>query len=399
MSLGRTFSAWLLASALFGCAGVSPDPSQASIDDLPEVTLSPEDQDQCEALEQDAVDAVVRLRYEQAGEIADRVLALNPRSAKARAVRGMVRLQLAAKDKPTDWYGARAGEVELELARQLEPDSAFVGWMHAVFLAESGHMSAAAQAAEEALVRSAAAPAAERAALLGTAATYRYELGEERAARPHLEAYVALRPDDAAAFFRLGASLLSIAKTPQGSPPPYVTSQRDAEQAAAAFGKCYALKPRDEDAALAMSAAWLRAAELAELQSKPAERDALRARAVEHLNGLAATFPGNAEVHFRLGVLATMQPDAKAARAAYVAALARDEGHVGSLMNLAALVAAAGEVDQAKAFYARLLAAPGASIELSRRERERIEKWLLEISKPAGDAGAEEQADPGRDPA
>ena len=218
----------------------------------------------------------------------------------------------------------------------------------------------------------------------------RYELGEERAARPHLEAYVALRPDDAAAFFRLGASLLSIAKTPQGSPPPYVTSQRDAEQAAAAFGKCYALKPRDEDAALAMSAAWLRAAELAELQSKPAERDALRARAVEHLNGLAATFPGNAEVHFRLGVLATMQQDAKAARAAYVAALARDEGHVGSLMNLAALVAAAGEVDQAKAFYARLLAAPGASIELSRRERERIEKWLLEISKPTGEAGAEE---------
>ena len=178
-----------------------------------------------------------------------------------------------------------------------------------------------------------------------------------------------------------------------------LVTTRAAEQAAAAFGKCYALKPRDEDAALAMSAAWLRAAELAELQSKPAERDALRARAVEHLNGLATTFPGNAEVHFRLGVLATVQQDAKAARAAYVAALARDEGHVGSLMNLAALVAAAGEVDQAKAFYARLLAAPGASIELSRRERERIEKWLLEISKPAGDAGAEEQADPGRDPA
>lgn len=382
MAFGRRFSGWLLGPFLFGCAGVAPDPSQASIDDLPQVTLSDVERAECEVLEQDAIDAVVRRRYEQAEAVANRILAKNPRSAKARAVLGMVRLQIAARDQPTNWRGARAGEVELELARQLDPESAFVGWMHAVFLAESGHMSAAAAAAEEALVRSAAAPATERAALLGTAGTYRYELGEERAARPHLEAYVALRPDDSAAHFRLGSTLLSIANTPQGSPPPYVTAQGDAENAARAFGRCFELAPGDEDAALAMSAAWVRAAELAELQDKPEERDALRAKAVEHLGMLATKFPADAEVHFRLGVLAAMQAKPKVAQAAYVAALERDEHHIGSLMNLAAMVAADGELDSAKKLFTRLLAAPGAQTELARSERQLIERWLRDAAIP-----------------
>lgn len=378
MAFGRTFSGWLLVPFLVGCAGVAPDPATASIDDLPTVTLSEQERADCEALEQDAIDAVVRRRYEQAEAAANRVLAKNPRSGKARAVLGMVRLQIASREQPSDWFGARAGEVEIELARQLEPESAFVGWMHAVFLAESGHMSAAAQAAEDALVRSAAAPPTERAALLGTAGTYRYELGEERAARPHLEAYVALRPDDSAAHFRLGSSLLSIAKTPQGSPPPYVTSQRDAEAAADAFGRCFELAPGDVDAALAMAAAWARAAELADLQGEPGERDALHARAVKHLEELAPKFGENAEVHYRLGVLATLQKQPKAAQAAYVKALERDGQHLGSLMNLAALVVADGEIDSAKALYTRLLAAPAAKLELSRSERDRIERWLAQ---------------------
>lgn len=378
MAFGRTFSRWLLVPFLVGCAGVAPDPETASIDDLPEVTLSEQERAECEGLEQDAIDAVVRRRYEQARTAANRVLARNPRSGKARAVLGMVHLQVAARETPSDWYGIRQGEFEIELARQLEPENAFVGWMHAVFLAESGHMSAAAQAAEDALVRSAAAPPTERAALLGTAGTYRYELGEERAARPHLEAYVVMRPDDAAAHFRLGSSLLSIAKTPQGSPPPYVTSQRDAEAAATAFGRCFELAPGDDDAALGMAAAWVRAAELADLQSKQDERDALHQKAVQHLEGLATKFPQNAEVHYRLGVIATLQNQPKAAQAAYVKALERDEQHLGSLMNLAALVVADGEIDAAKTLYTRLLAAPAAQSELTRNERQRIERWLTE---------------------
>ncbi|HIE72652.1 MAG TPA: hypothetical protein EYP98_22200 [Planctomycetes bacterium] len=133
MAFGRSFSSWLLVPFLVACVGTAPDPSQASIDDLPDVTLSDAERAECEALEQDAIDAVVGRRYEQAEVAANRVLAKNPRSARARAVLGMVRLQIAARIEPTDWFGARAGEVEMELARQLDPNSTFVGWMHAVF--------------------------------------------------------------------------------------------------------------------------------------------------------------------------------------------------------------------------------------------------------------------------
>lgn len=363
---------------------------------MAKVSLSAADQEQCEQLEQDAAEAVQSLRYELAGDLARQVLAKNPRSAKARAILGMVILQRAAREAPMDLYGARAGEYEMELARQLDPESVFVGWMHAEFLAESGHMSAAAAAAEEALGSSATATVAERAGLLGAAATYRYELGEERAARPHLEAYVALRPDDSKALFRLGSSLLTIANTPQGSPPPYVTAQRDAEQAAEAFRRCYTLAPGDVDAAIAMSTAWVRAAELADLQGNAEERDALRDRAGAHLAELAAKFPKNAEVQFCIGALAELQARPKVAQAAYVASLDRDDDHLGSLMNLAALVAADGKLDSARSLYARLLAAPKAQVSLTRRERQRIERWLLDAAKAPADGGDGAQTAPDR---
>ena len=254
----------------------------------------------------------------------------------------------------------------------------------------------AAAAAEEALGSSATATVAERAGLLGAAATYRYELGEERAARPHLEAYVALRPDDSKALFRLGSSLLTIANTPQGSPPPYVTAQRDAEQAAEAFRRCYTLAPGDVDAAIAMSTAWVRAAELADLQGNAEERDALRDRAGAHLAELAAKFPKNAEVQFCIGALAELQARPKVAQAAYVASLDRDDDHLGSLMNLAALVAADGKLDSARSLYARLLAAPKAQVSLTRRERQRIERWLLDAAKAPADGGDGAQTAPDR---
>ena len=80
------------------------------------------------------------------------------------AVRGMVTLQQAAAVDPIEWRGLRQGESEMAVARLLAPADAFVGWLHAVFLSESGHVSAAAAAAEAALERCADAPAAEKAA-------------------------------------------------------------------------------------------------------------------------------------------------------------------------------------------------------------------------------------------
>lgn len=369
---------------LSACAGVAPDPDTVSIESLPVVQLDDEALAKCDEFEKAAIDAVVRRRYAEAEAIAARVLATNPRSARARAVLGMVELQAAAKQDPIEWFGMRRGEAQLALARQLAPADAFVGWMHAVFLAESGHMSAAAKAAEDALDRCKEAPAAEKAALLGIAGTYRYELGEERAALPHLRAYASLRPDDATAQFRLGASLLSIARTPQGVPVPYQLAQTDAEQAARAFERCVELAPGDEDAALSIATATLRAAELARLKptrdgaARDKEAAALEQKAIDHLRSVADRFPDSAEVRFRLGIVATQLKQPELAQASYLAALEREPSHAGSLMNLAALAVEKGELDQARSLLRRLLDADAARGELSRDERQRIERWLAQ---------------------
>jgi tetratricopeptide (TPR) repeat protein len=371
---------------LSGCAGVAPDPEKVSIDSLPIVELADDVREQCQEFEQAAIDAVVRRRYGEAEAIAARVLATNPRSARARAVLGMVRLQEAAQQDPIEWFGMRRGEAQLALARQLAPADAFVGWMHAVFLAESGHMSAAAKAAEDALERCREAPAAEKAALLGIAGTYRYELGEERAALPHLRTYVSLRPDDATAQFRLGASLLSIARTPQGVPVPYQQAQTDAQQAAQAFARCVELAPGDEDAALAIATATLRAAELARL--KPSKDGAARDRevagleqqALDHLRSVADRFPDSAEARFRLGIVATGLGQPELAEASYLAALEREPSHTGSLLNLATLAAEKGESEQARRLLQRLLDADATRGDLSRDERQRIQRWLTQTT-------------------
>ena len=173
----RSLSCVLLAS----CAGVAPDPDRVSTADLPRVELDGAQRTALDAHVQDAVEAVVQRRFDEASRAARAAIALDPRSARARAVLAMVELGEAAKQDPVEWRGLRRGEAELARARELAPADAFVGWMQAVFLAEAGHLSAAADAAEDALARCGDAPAAEKAALLGVAGTYRYELGEERA--------------------------------------------------------------------------------------------------------------------------------------------------------------------------------------------------------------------------
>jgi len=372
----------LLLTALTGCAGVTPDPAAASIDDLPVVELDDQALARRTELEQSAMAAVVQRQFEEASEFAERALGVDPRSARARAVLGMVSLQRAAEQDPIEGAGLRRGEEQLAMAQQLAPADAFVGWMQAVFLAECGHLSAAAAAAEAALARCEAAPASEKAALLGIAGTYRYELGEERAALPHLDAYTALRSDDATAHFRLGACLLVLAKTPQGVPPPYRQAQRNAELAADAFRRCVELAPGDEDAASSVASALLRAAELARLKrdgdgaSRPAEAAALEQQALDQLRVVAEAFPDSADARFRLAVVAKEQGDQELAEASYRAALERDAGHEGSLMNLAALAVEAGDAELARGLLERLLQSDAERRGLSSDERRRVRAWL-----------------------
>jgi eukaryotic-like serine/threonine-protein kinase len=367
----------LCLAALAACAGVSPDPAAARAETLPQVALTPADLAARDAAADRAREAVVRRRYDEAEAAARSALALDPRCAPARAVLGMVLLQRGNLVDPPDLHLTRAGEVEVELARQLAPDDLFVGWMRAVFLAESGHLSAAAAAAEDALTRAENAPPAERAALLGIAGTYRYELGEERAALPHLQAYVALRADDAAAHYRLGWTLLRLAEVPQGPPPgSLLVAQRRAEAAVRAFERYGTMAPGDRETAVAVASARQRASALAEQRGDTAARDEHQRAFVDGLREASARFPDHAELPFVLGVDAVRRGAVDEARAAYREALQRDPRHPGSLMNLGALLAVAGERAEAQRTFAKLLAVDAESPVLTPRERRRIEGWV-----------------------
>ena len=372
----------LLSLLLAACAGVAPNPASVSADSLPVRTLDDQARNACVECESEAVAAVVSRDYSAAAAAAERALALDPRSARGHAVLGMVAFDRASAVEPVDYYELRRGEALMALAQQLGPYDAFVGWIRAVFLAESGHLSAAAVAAEQALERCIDAPAADQAALLGIAGTYRYELGEERAAFPHLQAYTSLRPRDATAHFRLGASLLVMSKTPQGVPPPYRQAQAYAEQSVDAFRRCVELAPGDEDAWLSIAAAQLRAAELARLKrdgdadERAQEAAAYEQQALDHLTAVTERFADSAEARFRLGVVAGRLGRDAASRAAYEAALARDPDHAGSLMNLAAAAVAAEDVDAARLLFERLLAADERRRALTSDERESVEAWL-----------------------
>jgi tetratricopeptide (TPR) repeat protein len=362
---------------LAACGGTTLDPAVADANALPRRELDAAEHERVGALVDAAMAAVVRRRFEEAGGLAAQAIELDPRCARARAVRAMVRLQRAAAVTPPELFEANAGEHELQLARQLAPDDAFVGWIAAVFLAETGHVSAAAEAAELALTRAAAAPPNERSALLGIAATYRYELGEERAALPHLREYVTLRPDDAAALFRLGSSLLRIAAVPSGTNGAEEALTRAAE-AAVAFARCSELSPGDEDAALATATAHWHAAELARDAGKEADEQQHRRAAEQRLRAVAERFPGSAQPWFHLAVAAQQRGATDEARAGYRAALRRAP-HVGAMLQLAAMLDASGDTAAADALLRQTLDASGGAGtggELTAGQRRRIRERL-----------------------
>ncbi|MCA8976423.1 MAG: tetratricopeptide repeat protein [Planctomycetes bacterium] len=350
--LGTRHAPVLFALTIAGCAGVSPRPGAQDPESLPVRVLSTAEQERLTVLVEQLVQDAVLRRFAPAESGAVAALAIDPRCARARAVRGIVLLQVAREVEPADLFLANEGEAEVVMAELLAPEDPFVGWMRAQFLADSGHLSAASAAAEAALSRSVGASAAERAPLFGLAGSCRYELGEERAALPLLQAYAEVRSDDSTAIFRIGSCLLRMSMLPTGP-----DDTRDsialghAERAARAFSRCVELAPGDEDAALAGGAATMRAAELASACGREDRSREHLASALEQFEAVADRFPANAEALFRIGVVEEQRGRSTAAIAAYEAALARDEAHLGSLLNLAALLDA--ELDPESADHAR----------------------------------------------
>lgn len=387
----------LVTSCLLGC-GVTPrvDIAATIADGLPMVEVGADDRLQLEVAVGRAMAAAAQRRFDDAARWATTALTIDPRSARARAVQGMALAEAAAKVDPPDLQGTRQAELELAIAMRLAPNDPFVGLMRALFLAEIGHTSAAAETAEAALRSTSTGSNAERAALLGLAGRYRYELGEERAALPLLQEYVVLRPDDRDARYQLGCTLLRLAAFPRDERQASLTDAlRKAEAAHEAFQRCHEQDPADLDAALAATEAHWRAAELADRVAKGArdelEQQALRASAATHrracletLDRLEASFPSAPEPSFRLAVLADHGGEAAAAIAAYERALQRNADHVDSLLNLAARLADT-DPSRATALLRRALAAPEGSRSPDAGEKKRIETWLERAaSEPSG---------------
>jgi tetratricopeptide (TPR) repeat protein len=283
----------------------------------------------------------------------------------------MVLLQRANREEPPDPFLTDDAEHEVVLAERLDGADPFVGWLHAVFLAETGHVSAAAAAAEAALARCEAASPLDRAPLLGVAGTYRYELGEERAALPLLERYVELRTDDAAACFRIGSCLLRIAAVPPVDPKS--DEPRDAAlRASRAFERCFELAPGDEDAGLAIGTALARAGELDGKQHRDTLRDQRWTEAAHRFTHMTELFPSSAEPWFRLGALEVLRRDPEAARAAFEQGRKRDAGHLGCLLELAALAEARKDPANANALLQRAIESDAKRPGLTTAERRRI---------------------------
>lgn len=365
--------------ALVSCGGVAARPGSLLASDLPMPDLDEEQTRRAADQLAQAIAAVVERDYPAAREAALASLNLNPRSARARAVLALTQLQQAMAQDPSDHVRAQEAEANMLLADQLEPADPLVGWAHAVFLAEAGHMSAAAERAEVALTRAPNTTDRERAALLGIAGTYRYELGEDRVALPHLRAFVELRPNDAAAWFRLGGALLHVAAVPDDIPQKSLqTARGHAEAAARAFARSSDLAPNDHEAAVSIAAAFWRAAQLAAEQGDDEGIELAkvhRATAANHLRTVAERFPTNAEAWFLLGVMAEHGKDAPESTRCYEQALARDPHHVGAQLNLAAM-RATNEPEIAKAMWRRLLASDAQHPKLTATERRRLRKLV-----------------------
>lgn len=364
-------------AALFAaCAGVSPRPNAANADSLPSRTLSRSEAEQLRSIVEQAKEDIIRRRYDAAARGVEAALALDPRSARAHAIRGIVRLERARAQEPPDIFLQNSGEADTVIAEQLAPDDPLVAWTRAHFLAESGHLSAAAAAAEAGIQRAAGSPPDQLAALYGAAGTYRYELGEERTALPLLERYVELQPDDAAARFRMGNCLLRQAIVPLAAElTADAIAQGDAVRASRSFDACFELAPGDDDAALAAGAALVRAAELASKRVASGDRglepgapDELLDQAMARFETVAERFPDNAEAVFRIGVVHEQREDAVAAATSYELALGRDPKHLGSLLNLAAL-RAESDPTTARELWRRALAADATLGGLTDRER------------------------------
>lgn len=373
-SLGSSIGTVVMAVA---CAGVPPSPEQIAAGEPPAVVLTEAQRQRVADLEQQALRQVELGRFELAADAAGDALVLDPRAARARAVAGFARFERSRARGEADLHVEQRADGETLLALRLAPDDPVVGRLRGMFLAGTGHLSAAAAVAESVLTQ---APQGDsRTDLLALAARWRYELGEERLAMVHLHELVPLRPDDAVAWFRLGVCLLRRAAVAHDA-AARLQARDDALAAERAFVRCVELVPGDLDAHDAAGMALVAAADLERQLGDDAAVVARLQAAAARFADAAARFPAAAEPCFRLGVVAEEQQRPEAALAAYALALQRDPDHLGALLNQAGLLLADPAdpvaVGRAHELLRRALAVADRPGGLSSAERARITALL-----------------------
>lgn len=354
----------LAAALLAACRGAAPDP-EAMARDLPEAARLPEAAQQDIRITADrAVDAFDAGRLEGAEELARQALDRDPACARARAVLANCLFARAARTQPPELHLQQEADGETLRAVALAPKDPVVVRLRGAFLAATMHLSAAAEAAERLLQQPPAALDHEWLDLFRAAGMWRFQLGEERAAREWLRIAVQ-SPVDAMACFTYGLCMLRTAQV-----------ATDATTAAWAFREASGLEPANVEARYGIHRAYARAAVLARKAGEATQADGFLQSALDAAAELAAARATDPEPEFDAGNMLAEAGKPEAAAAAWERALARDPRHIGALLNLAHLRA---PTDKAAAvvLLQRALAAAGEDRnKLSDDERRRIAAFL-----------------------
>ncbi len=380
MSFRREIGLLLTVAMAAACESVSPDPAEMA-SELPVEgrALTADEERRVVEFTESALAALERGDHVTAGRTAEATLELAPRTARALAVLAMSRRARADAEDPPILRLLNRAEGELRQASKIAPDDGVVALLHGRFLESIGHVSAAVDRAEGALVRRPDDPD-----LMELAARLRYELGDERLAVAWFERLLRVQPDNADALYCVGTCSLSIAATSRDQ-----ARELALERAVSSFAAYRGLRRDDADGCLGEARARAELIPRDETAREPGAIDEV----LELFGHAARLDPASPRADHDRGVFLERIEREAEAREAYEAALRRRPGHVSSLLNLAANQAAAGLDEAARANCRRALL-----LELTREERRRIEDYLAE---PEGDPEAEEDSEtigePGRD--
>ena len=348
---------WLVVAS---CAGPVPLPEQIAADETPGPPAGREAEAAALAKGQEALEWIERGVFDRARAAAEAALDRDPRCVAARIARARCLMHAARSEDPPALRPWRQAEGELLIAERLAPDEPAVQLARAAFLTSDGHLSAAVECLDKALLRQ-----PRHVGLLREAARLRYELGEERAAAELLVRLLGEAPAETAAMFQLAQCRLRIA----GSLREDQQKERQEQLLAARrlFSDYRRLQPADADGLLGEAYARFELARTLGAATVRQEGDEI----VQLYRLAAALRDLSPEPQFGLGLVQEELGRLAEAEKGYQSALRLDPNHVPSLLNLASLLAKSGRHVEAKALAERSL-----RLELTPSERREISRYV-----------------------